>query len=310
MTFETVQIAPQVYHLQSGANTGLIVVGRDAILIDAGLDDDTGRRIRKAADALAVRITTLIVTHAHADHFGGASYLRRNLPPFAVGAPKLEAAIIANPQLEGISLSAGAVAFNPLNDKFTNAPPIEVDTMLDPGTVIPHGDFSVGIVALPGHSPQQIGVRVRADKGDAVLFCADAFLPLVTLQKYPIPFTAHIEQALQTLANLQAEVTAGVILAPGHGLHLRDTAARDVIAANEASLRRILEATESALHVQPLSEADVTFAVAGIVGDALATPVGYYLARATVQAALVWLYEQQRAIIETDGARRMLWHLI
>ncbi len=309
MAFETIQIAPGIYHLQSGANTGLITSGNEAILIDAGLDDDTGRRIKKAVEALGLTITQLVITHAHADHFGGASYLRRYLPPFVVSAPRLEAAIVANPQLEGIALSGGAVSFDPLNEKFTLAPACDVDQIIAPGTNLNSrvGGELATVISLHGHSPQQIGVLT---KNGEVLFCADAFLPLATLTKYPIPFTAHIGFALETLTGLDEKVRSGTVLAAGHGTHLSGDAARVVIEANVAALRRVIDATESALHDGPLTEADSTFAVAAALGDKMTTPVGYYLGRATIQAALVYLYEQKRAMVNNDGAGKMRWRLV
>jgi len=307
VAFETVQIAPNIYHMQSGTNIGLIVSGNTAILIDAGLDDDAGRRIKKAIDTLGLNITDLIVTHAHADHFGGAAYLRRNLRQFIVSASKLEAAIVENPQLEGISLSAGAVSFDPLNDKFTFASPCTVDHIVKPGNFLAQNGLDMAeIVPLHGHSPQQIGVLV---KQSAVLFCADAILPMATLLKYPIPFTTHIGQAFKTLAYLNDCIQTGTILAPGHGIHLSGEKASEVIDANEVALSRVIDATDTALRSGPLSDADVTFAVARTVGDMLATAVSYYLARATIQASLVYLYEQKRATLNNNGNGQMVWQL-
>lgn len=296
MAFETVQIAPSIYHLQSGANSGVIVRGDEAILIDAGLDDDAGRRIRKALDALKVRLVALILTHGHADHFGGASYLRRNLPPFSVYAPAVEAAFIANPTLEGIMLSAGALPFDALTSKFTLAPGCTVDQQIAPGMQFVAG-VELEIVSLAGHSPNQIGVQY-----DEILFSADAFLPIATLAKYPVPFTVHIGKALDVLHRLDR--LQGVTFAPGHGAHL--PAPHETISANIDALQRVLEATETALKQHVMDEAEATQQVCRALGDGLPNPVSYYLARATVQAALVCLYEQSRAKIGNEDGR-IVW---
>src|SRR5579859_5177524 len=97
MPFEVVRVASNVYHLQSGANNGLILSGTQAIVIDAGLDDDAGKKIKKTIESFGAQLTALIITHGHADHFGGAAYLRRTVPPFTVFAAGIEAAFIANP---------------------------------------------------------------------------------------------------------------------------------------------------------------------------------------------------------------------
>lgn len=295
MAFEVVTIADGIYHLQSGANSGLIVRDGHGILIDTGLDDDAGRRIKKALDSLKVTLDAVILTHGHADHFGGTAYLRRNLPAFTVYAPAIEAAFIANPMLEGYMLSAGAAPFDQLQSKFTRAPGCVVDRELTLGNQTISG-IALDIIGLAGHSPNQIGVQIGS-----VLFSADAFLPIATLQKYPVPFTTHIGQALNVLHQLEGRT--GIIFAPGHGVHLPD--AQETIKANIKALHAVIDATEAAIRTAPQHEGEITHLVCRALGDSLPSAVGYYLARATIQAALVYLYEQGRAAILNDG--RMAW---
>lgn len=304
MAFEAIALAPNVYHLQSGANSGLILSGRDAVVIDAGLDDDSGRRIKKTLEAHNVRLAALILTHGHADHFGGAAYLRRTLPPFAVYATPIEAAFIANPRLEGIMLSAGAGPFDALTGKFTLAQPCAVDHLIaqDVHSLNVAG-ATLEIIPLYGHSPGQIGIQC-----ENVLFCADAFLPIATLAKYPIPFTAQIGNALEVLASLRMRAEHDVILAPGHGAQLATAAdICAVIDANITALHTLIDSVSAAVQTTPSDEAALTQHVARQLGDKLATPVSYYLARAAVQAALVFLYEQKQAVMECDGAGRIAW---
>lgn len=295
MAFEIVTLNHSTYHLQSGANMGVISDGNRAVVVDTGLDDDSGRRIKKALEQIGVRLEAVILTHGHADHFGGTAYLRRSLPPFRVNAPPLEAAFITHPTLEGIMLSAGALPFDHLKGKFTLAPACKVDEELTPGLTSIAG-FEVELIPLPGHSPNQMGVRW----GD-VLFCADAFLPPATLTKYPVPFTVHLGQALESLAKLES--LQDLILAPGHGPHLPDP--REVIQINRDALWRVIETTNTVLAEGSAEEGAITQAVCQRLGDPLANPAGYYLARTTVQAALVYLYEQGRAQIIAGG--RLQW---
>ncbi|MCE7945844.1 MAG: MBL fold metallo-hydrolase [Chloroflexi bacterium CFX4] len=295
MAFEVVQLAEGCYHLQSGANVGVLVQGDQALVIDAGLDDDLGKRIKRTLESLGVRLGALILTHGHADHFGGAAYLRRVLPPFPVYAPHLEAAFISNPALEGIMLSAGAAPIDQLKGKFTLAQPCPVDHLLEVGRLGLLG-IDVEIVPLAGHSPNQIGVRYGN-----ILFSADAFLPIPTLQKYPVQFTVHMGQALETLERLNA--LEGVLFAPGHGTHLTD--ARETIAANGAALRRVIETTAAQLRAAPANDGTLTQQVCAALGDRLPNAVSYGLARAAVQAALVYLYEQGQAEITAGGAWRL-----
>jgi len=299
MAFTSVPLSDSIFHLQSGANSGLLRAGNQAIVIDCGLDDDAGKKIKKTLESMNLTLAALLITHGHGDHFGGAAYLRRSLPPFVVYAPATEAAFIENPNIEGIFLSGGALPFDAFKGKFTLAQPCKVDHLLEPGTLELSG-LELEVMGIAGHSPSQVAVRC----GD-VLFSADAFLPVETLQKYPIPFTVHIGSALDALDRLAA--LEGVTFAPGHGVHLMD--ARPVIEANRAALLRVVAAVEDALATGPLDDSAATQAAAVALGDALATPVGYALARTTVQAALVYLYEQKRALWE-GGAGRFGWRRI
>lgn len=294
MPFEVVKLAENAYHLQSGANAGLIVADGRAIVIDAGLDDDMGKRIKRTLESFGVSLAALLLTHGHADHFGGAAYLRRTLPPFTVYAPPLEAAFISQPTLEGMMLSAGAAPIDQLKGKFTLAQPCAVDSPLEIGALSLLG-LDLEIVPLAGHSPAQVGVRY----GD-ILFSADAFLPAATLQKYPVPFTVHMGQALETLKRLND--LDGVLFAPGHGAQLSD--AHEVIATNIAVLERVMETALTQVRESPASDGALTQRVCAMLGDSLPNAVSYGLARTAVQAALVYLYERGQVTFEAGGTWR------
>ncbi len=128
---------------------------------------------------------------------------------------------------------------------------------------------------------------------------------MATLNKYPVPFTVHIGRALAVLEQL--DTLTGVTLAAGHGVHLADP--RAVLDANRSALLVVIDATAAALGLRSMDEAEATQHVCQMLGEGLAAPVSYYLARTTVQAALVFLYEQKRAVCENVGAGRMVWRV-
>ncbi|HIQ02262.1 MAG TPA: MBL fold metallo-hydrolase, partial [Anaerolineales bacterium] len=74
-----VELAPGIFHLQSGANMGLVVQDGRGLLIDAGLDKDAARRALRVVEGMDVSLEAIFLTHAHADHFGGAHFLQRRL---------------------------------------------------------------------------------------------------------------------------------------------------------------------------------------------------------------------------------------
>lgn len=72
--------------VEGGQATLMVMPGGESLLVDTGFPGDNGnardaeRIVAAAADAGISRIDYLLVTHFHADHFGGAAALSRLLP--------------------------------------------------------------------------------------------------------------------------------------------------------------------------------------------------------------------------------------
>ncbi len=294
---KAISLAPGVYHLRSGANAGVIVRGQKALLVDTGLDKDAGRKIVKFLAGEGLSLAAVIITHAHADHFGGAALVRRRTGA-PVHAPRLTAAIVENPVLEPTYLFAGADPIPELLHKFTLAPPCPVDALLSEGeTEIEIEGFGVRIVPAPGHAPDQVMVGF----GD-VLFTADAFFPAETVEKHGIPFFTNPRSGVETLLALPEQ--GYPVLAPGHGNAIAPDS--DAIGANIDRLNLIRELTLEALE-EPSSLEQVQEHVALRLGIEFTSPVSYYLARTTIQGALAWLEAEGTAFPQAEKGR-LLWH--
>jgi glyoxylase-like metal-dependent hydrolase (beta-lactamase superfamily II) len=295
-----VELAPGVFHLQSGSNLGLVVRDGKGLLIDAGLDKDAGRRALRAAEEMDVTLEAVFVTHAHADHFGGARFLQRRTE-VELYAPALEAAMMENPIIEPLYLFGGAVPIGELRHKFTLARPCRVDHIVEPGE-LEIESFQVKVVELPGHALNQVGVAV-----EDVLFCADAVFPAETLQKHKITFCVDLDETLATL-----ELLPGLPytrFAPGHGLAY---GAGDEIAQACAANRNRLEEIRSLVYAV-LEEPQETSALARRVADhfglQMATATAYFLTRTTVLAALSSL-ERAKEIEAVMEENRLLWQQV
>ncbi len=292
-----IALAPGIFHLQGGSNMGLVVREGKGLLIDTGLDEDAARRALRFAEGEGVQLEAVFLTHAHADHHGGAHFLQRRLG-IPLYAPALEAAMMENPIMEPLFLFGGAAPIRELRQKFTMAPPCQIARVVDAGP-LEVGPFQVEVVPLPGHALNQMGVAV-----DDVLFCADAVFPADIIQKHGIIFCADMDAALETLERLPTLPYAR--FAPGHGPAY---AAGDEIAAVCRANRERLEAVRERV-LAALAEPTPTDALVQRVADSfglrLTTPTAYLLARATVLAALSSLERagEVKAAVEEN---RLLW---
>lgn len=275
---DLIRLTDNAYHLRAGSNAGLLVSGRRALLVDSGLDRDAARRIVKHVAALQVELAAIVITHAHADHFGGAGELKRRTGA-PVLAPAFEAAVIENPLLEPVYLFAGAQPVKELEGKFILAQPCPVDGLLQPGRQEIAG-FEVEVIPAPGHAHNQMMVGAPQE---GVCFAADAFFPPEVLDKYGIPFYVDIDQTLTTLAALPG--LPYHIFAQGHGDAYDRSSLEQALGYNIARIETIRELTAAAL-ATPADDSHVLKRVADALDLRIEQPAIYYLTRTTVHACL------------------------
>jgi glyoxylase-like metal-dependent hydrolase (beta-lactamase superfamily II) len=298
MRVKRVELAPGIFHLQSGSNMGLIVQDGKGLLIDAGLDKDAARRALRVADELDVTLEAIFITHAHADHFGGA-YLIQRRAEIPLYAPALEAAMMENPIIEPLYLFGGAAPIGELRHKFTLARPCRVDHIVKEPGVLEIGPFQVDVIPLPGHAPNQMGVAVGK-----VIFCADALFPIETLHKHKVPFCFDLDEGLATLERLPD--LPYDCFAPGHGPAYE--AGEEIAAVCAANYERLAEIRE--IVYAALEEAQETSAlvqrVAGHFWLRLEIATFYFRTRTTILAALSSL-EQAGEVLAVVRDNRVLW---
>jgi hydroxyacylglutathione hydrolase len=126
---------------------------KEGIIVDPGADAET---IISEVRKLELKITMIIATHAHADHMGALSEVKKALKaPFALHAEDATALPEVGkylPMLLGIEMP-------PL------PPP---DKLLNEGDIIKVGELSFKVLHTPGHSPGGISLA-----GNGVVFSGD-----------------------------------------------------------------------------------------------------------------------------------------
>lgn len=293
---DLIQLTPHAYQLKGGSNAGLIVQDGQAVLVDTGLDRDTAKKILRHIDALKVKLAAVIITHAHADHFGGAATIKtRTGAP--VYAPDLEAAVIENPILEPVYLFSGALPPADLRHKFTLAEPCVVDGRLAAGSLT-LGGIPLSAIPAPGHAPNQMMIG-----GGGACFVADALFAPDVLDKHGIPFCVHVDQMLTTLAALPELDGQYAAFVPGHGPAVPQVAAW--AALNAARLVEVRQAVAAAL-TTACELAEIHRRTADALHLAITTPVTYWLTQTTVLACLASLQAAGQTQPEMI-ANRLMW---
>jgi glyoxylase-like metal-dependent hydrolase (beta-lactamase superfamily II) len=282
---ELIQLNEHTWVVQGGANIGVIAYEGRCLIIDSGIDKDAGSAILKQVKKLGLAPTALLITHAHADHTGGAHQLVRQTG-LKVYATRVEASVMAGPILEPLYLFGGAAPPKELQHKFFLAKPCLADSIVA-GNEQVIDQIPLEVLSLAGHSPEQVGVAF----GDT-LFAGDAFLTPDILDKHRIPFYADIATGLTTLDILKQRVSSFAHIVAGHG-ELYSSPARAIEAIEYAAqrLENILEQTRAALaYGEGRQVGDVLRAVADAQGAAITSLSQHVLYTTTVQAALSALY--------------------
>ena len=307
---QLIELQENIWVIQGGANIGVIAHEDHCLIIDSGMDKDTGQNILKQVKKLGLTPTALLITHAHADHFGGAHYLVRQTG-LKVYATRVEASVMSSPILEPLYLFGGAQPPRELQHKFFLAKPCMADVILE-GNEQSVDQIPLDVISLPGHSTEQVGIVYGN-----ILFVGDAFLTPEILDKHRIPFYTDIQEGLKTLSYLKTFVNdattssaialsqlSGSILktkttpfklvVAGHGeINSTPDQFNLVIDYTVQRLESILEQVRNSLaHGEPRSTTDVLSSVAAGHGAAITTLPQHALYNTTIQAALSALYAQ------------------
>lgn len=150
----------------------LVDSGPEAAIIDSGSGfgvDQILANCTRAGVSLD-RIRYLWLTHAHADHAGGAARLKERLPHLQVVASPLAARWLRTGDEKSISLDMGKRAgFYPRDYVFQPCP---VEREVSEGDTVTVGNVTLKVVETPGHCDGHISLIGQVD-GRTVLFGGD-----------------------------------------------------------------------------------------------------------------------------------------
>lgn len=191
----------------------LVDLGGQLVMIDSGAGIDP----RAIVDNIALlgyelrQVTTLFLTHGHADHSGGAAYFNAQHPG-VVSAGSRTALLVSQADEVATSLArAREEGIYPIDYRLQAVAPI---TSRSDGDRLVIGNSDVEVIAAPGHSADSMCFRILLQDGWA-LFCGDA---LSTDGRMPLLNTSdsNLADALASIARLASMSVTG--LYPGHGV--------------------------------------------------------------------------------------------
>lgn len=192
-------------------NIYLLDGGTEAALIDAGGGRDVPAilRIIRNDGVPLERVRYLLLTHAHADHAGGAAELREKLGLQILVAGDV-AEFLRQGDEKGISLDVAREAglYSP-DFRFQACP---VDGELEEGQKVIVGDCELLVMETPGHAAGCLSFLMEKE-GKRYLFCGDTifFGGRIVLQNVPdCDLQAYI-RTIERLSRLSVDV-----LLPGH----------------------------------------------------------------------------------------------
>jgi glyoxylase-like metal-dependent hydrolase (beta-lactamase superfamily II) len=193
------------------------------ILVDSGLDSEA-KLLRSQMAELRLdwkRVRAILLTHAHADHSGGAEWLKT-----ATGA-KIYAG-----EGDGTVLRSGKpreAFFSTFYMPDDTAHPTAVDVPLKGGENLDFGDARIRCLATPGHTPGSVCYLLERKKLRA-LFAGDVIMmlrgddaphselgkPLGTYSAYAAPrYRGNAQDSLNSLRQLRSLPVPDLVL-PGH----------------------------------------------------------------------------------------------
>lgn len=214
------------------ASALLLVADGEAVAVDPGISREEVARIAARADELGARVTAVLATHADWDHVCGIA-----------GFPEAEAAL-AEPTAERVESGEAweAIRRRAADVGVEVAGPPRVDRRLAVGRAHRVGPFVVETFALPGHTPDGTGLRVRA-------FDLLAVGDHLSTAEFPfVSSPADYRATLARLADLlRRDPPARVV--PGHGPEHTAAKALEVAAADLDYLWRLHDAVAAALAV-------------------------------------------------------------
>lgn len=210
-----INIRGNTYYIKGGTNSGLYLFkDNTAIIIDPGLPGLRPRKIIKELKEDSIKISYIINTHEHDDHYGACKEYKLENKNIKILSSKYAKLYIENPELFSKYIIGGKS--NKFLDEFfkrSNQSNLYIDEELTLGKAIINKEV-FEIIEFKGHTPGSIGVMTK----DKVLFVGDLLVSEEMLNKYDFLFVFDIKDYIESLNKLKTINFEYMVL--GHGKNI------------------------------------------------------------------------------------------
>ncbi len=287
-----------------------LVIGEDrqAILIDTGVGQRSGRQLLQMLEQQDLRLAAILNTHAHGDHVGGNAYLVQHTGA-RIYAPVYDAVVLEYPLWGTLCMFGGADPLNELRTPRFAAQPCKADVSVTEGTLDVAG-VKVQAVPLPGHTASHTGYIIHSESPASpqapqdVFFTGDILAGDTELNNAAISYAYSITQRLQSLEKLRGYSCARYVL--GHGDIQYDVDA--LIDRNIAQVTKVLDMIKAFLAQGPSEASQLFQAICKQLCIQVRTVKEYYLLYPTLHAHLSHL-SNSGEITHIVREQRLLWCL-
>ncbi|MCU0822672.1 MAG: MBL fold metallo-hydrolase [Spirochaetes bacterium] len=137
---------------------GYLLTGKKTMMFDTGISA-MGPVYCEELDMLNITLDTVLITHAHFDHIGGAAYLKKRVPGLKIGASPRMRDVLTRPRvirnIEKILSEYDNVYSGGRVDKDAAFGTFGIDIDLKDGMIFDLGDgITVEAIETPGHTPE------------------------------------------------------------------------------------------------------------------------------------------------------------
>ncbi len=288
------RLSDDVYVVPGRTNAGILLIdGNECVIIDTGIDEDSGRRILNAIKPLNLRIRAIVNTHHHADHIGGNSLLVRRSGAAVYATPE-DRPFIERPVLEPLYLF-GSFPPKLLRTKLLEAEGVSVKDLDDL-----RREVGFNVIPLPGHTMGMVGISYGN-----VLFTADSFFPLYIIQKYGAPYHLDVRLALESLRKLAENIGGYEYVVPAHGDVLKPLDAINLINENINAINRLRELVLNNIGDSVMLE-ELIVRLFSLMGVNIDSPHNYLLNRSAILSYVTWLSDDGLITIKAVDGKLMI----